>query len=1294
MNRIKNVIPVLIVEHESHIHFFSQIITGFESSIVYDEKSKFINQIEKITKTSEVVSEVSIDKTLKHYTSLGFTPVIMVPADLTGAIDTWYSQPVLRDCYSIALANGVIDPDWVINLNEDNRREKFSNIAKLFSAVILPENNSLLYLPGTNVFDSGFLGNIELSLAPRKQVLIVLDFNGYESADTSRWVNDVKQSLDNHKTTYKIVQTIPVDGKRQISNIPCSDYEDILRDIGEASIIITPQSHLYFVARSIGINAVIYDPWKFSPVACDRDLSLSGAYIRYKRDLIKVLSPNYYELNEESKSSVNVLNNNEGLSDLNKIIQTNISNVNSINQIEEYREHIVLWGRMPPYNYSGGRYHGWLIAEGLTDLGFEVTLVTDNCPYFIDDFAHLPNHNRIKIHTIENFENTSNFPKSTASLVIVIPGMDRLPTLYKGAISYAELCDAKLGLVNFESPNWFNSIVSPKRDEKLWQYWESISHFCSLLLSTTKESKRYAKEYYLSAPPDALHEHLYAPINSFYSDKYQSIENKEKRVIVFFPRHGYSAHKGWQSIVDCIDSDFLGHTIVFLCGESDLPQDVMDSLHQLSTDIGFNIEYKVKINDEQKFIELSRACLLIFPSQFEGYGYPPVEALAVGTPCVAFDLPVLRETCGESLLYAPVGDWQTFKELCNSALRNNYRLTVKDVEQAKKIAHFSSFTKKLDGIVQKVLATDSVWSTSSASDSDLKSKVDKAFFDTDKLKLELFKYPKPSISGKAIVKNIMTDFLTPNEVEVERLSNEPRVLILIKSIKELNEVLANNTLIDYVKYTILKGIKIDIVCEDFAIELLGSSLDFSNIKYISVGTVKDDCKLRSDVCLMLLHLYKQYNICKVVTVDGYLSKEINYLKLVGGTPSIDWLVNNNDVNVNFSLTERVLVNESKVKLSTSKYKEKYVSVPFYILPTLDRKKWLVTSEISKTIAIYIDPTVNSLNRIISFLDNLVEKLAHGVSVIFFGSVPKIKLPYYASIIQVKNNNDLYNLLKKSKTLINCTSNDDVMSSFIETYAHLVGCHSFSLLSNELHHSKVLIKDIPLIFSNEGHWKDKRRENFNQVINNIAQPSLLEKLFSYLDENKYDFIEGLTLYDVYEAEKESINSNSEPALNRCFTLVQHSLDEGCLKTAIEGISRYLHSNPKAIVMRILLIELAISEGMHKEAGYHISIINKSFPFEALSMVLNYKYKYSNGDSAGASQCAYYGLMLGQGSIQSITCAAKCSIIGSRQIDKIIHNLIVKYVIENNKELEVSASKSELNLRFINALLKEGEEDENT
>ena len=50
------------------------------------------------------------------------------------------------------------------------------------------------------------------------------------------------------------------------------------------------------------------------------------------------------------------------------------------------------------------------------------------------------------------------------------------------------------------------------------------------------------------------------------------------------------------------------------------------------------------------------AACLVFPSRYEGFGLPPLEAFAAGTPVVASDLPVTREVTGRHARLVPVGD--------------------------------------------------------------------------------------------------------------------------------------------------------------------------------------------------------------------------------------------------------------------------------------------------------------------------------------------------------------------------------------------------------------------------------------------------------------------------------------------------------------------------------------------------------------------------------------------------------------------------------------------------------------
>ena len=61
--------------------------------------------------------------------------------------------------------------------------------------------------------------------------------------------------------------------------------------------------------------------------------------------------------------------------------------------------------------------------------------------------------------------------------------------------------------------------------------------------------------------------------------------------------------------------------------------------------------------DDERLWELFRSTtMLICPTQFEGFGHPPLQALYFEKPCLASDLPILRSIYGDHLDYFPMGD--------------------------------------------------------------------------------------------------------------------------------------------------------------------------------------------------------------------------------------------------------------------------------------------------------------------------------------------------------------------------------------------------------------------------------------------------------------------------------------------------------------------------------------------------------------------------------------------------------------------------------------------------------------
>jgi glycosyltransferase involved in cell wall biosynthesis len=75
------------------------------------------------------------------------------------------------------------------------------------------------------------------------------------------------------------------------------------------------------------------------------------------------------------------------------------------------------------------------------------------------------------------------------------------------------------------------------------------------------------------------------------------------------------------------------------------------------------------VDDDELAAIYTGAHALVFPSDDEGFGLPPVEALACGTPVVASDVPALREVLADRATFVPVDDLDGLVQAAEAAER-------------------------------------------------------------------------------------------------------------------------------------------------------------------------------------------------------------------------------------------------------------------------------------------------------------------------------------------------------------------------------------------------------------------------------------------------------------------------------------------------------------------------------------------------------------------------------------------------------------------------------------------------
>jgi glycosyltransferase involved in cell wall biosynthesis len=141
--------------------------------------------------------------------------------------------------------------------------------------------------------------------------------------------------------------------------------------------------------------------------------------------------------------------------------------------------------------------------------------------------------------------------------------------------------------------------------------------------------------------------------------------------------------------------------IVTSCG-GDYKARLLQKVAELG--IGDRVEFSDYLSRDQ-LIKLYQGCsALLYPSKWEGFGIPPLEALACGSPVIASDIPVHREVLGNAAFFVQLGNASSWAEALE-AVQSEKEVTDK-LNNSREILQRFTWDNAVDALERSLLKVE------------------------------------------------------------------------------------------------------------------------------------------------------------------------------------------------------------------------------------------------------------------------------------------------------------------------------------------------------------------------------------------------------------------------------------------------------------------------------------------------------------------------------------------------------------------------------------------------------------
>lgn len=213
--------------------------------------------------------------------------------------------------------------------------------------------------------------------------------------------------------------------------------------------------------------------------------------------------------------------------------------------------------------HTGGRFLAWIMAEALASRGHRVVFWGDVLPDFARDFADYPDHARIEFLGADE----RLAPDRPFQLIVVVPHLGLPRSFFPRALGWAANCGARVVLLNFETPNWFEALVPGHRNPVEWDTWRLVAQESDVVLSLAREGTRYAREFYGQPNSYIRYANVHPGINSRVADL--AVGERKRQVICITRLSAVDAHKGGDDLWFIFGPHLCNHELVLIVGQGD-----------------------------------------------------------------------------------------------------------------------------------------------------------------------------------------------------------------------------------------------------------------------------------------------------------------------------------------------------------------------------------------------------------------------------------------------------------------------------------------------------------------------------------------------------------------------------------------------------------------------------------------------------------------------------------------------------------------------------------------------------